>query len=199
MKTFFLKSNGGYQIMGTLFSLLFFVSFVALIIGIVKPTTFSRFIKGEITRKKIATIFGIATVTLFILSNITTDRSKNNQAEQPQQKEITYEILECWNGGEGKKILIPKDYLNEADMTALGNKLKQDTASDRYAFIQVYTNKQAAALQDKVCDGKATQSENDLYDQNFVGKYNKNENTGLHQFNIFFDGVMGTNQKTINY
>lgn len=210
--------------MDNLFLLLFFVSFIALIVGLVKPTVFSRFIKGDITRKKIAAIFGIATIVSFVLFGITTDSSKNNQVaqqpamentneqtsapkdsvptEQPQQKEITYEILERWtipNGGEGKKILIPKDYLNEVDMTALGNKLKQDTSGDRNASIQVYTNKQAAILRDKVLADNATQTENDLYDQNYVGQYNKNGNTGLHQFNIFFDGVMGTNQKTISY
>jgi len=210
--------------METLFLLLFFVSFIALIVGLVKPTVFSRFIKGEKTRKNIATIFGIATVASFVLLGVTADSSKNNQvaqqpvmenikeqnstqlsntsAEQPKQKEITYEILERWtipNGGEGKKILIPKDYINDADMTALGNKLKQDTANDRNAFIQVYTNRQAAVLRDKVLAGDATQAENDLYDQNYVGQYNKNGNNGLHQFTIFFDGVMGTNQKTISY
>jgi len=73
--------------MDDLFLLLFFVSFIALIVGLVKPTVFSRFMKGEITRKKIATIFGIATVTFFALFGITTDSSKNNQAtQQPATK-----------------------------------------------------------------------------------------------------------------
>jgi hypothetical protein len=84
-------------------------------------------------------------------------------------------------------------------MTILGNKLRKDTLGERNAFIQIYTSKQAATLRDKVLADNATQSENDLYDQNYVGQYNKNGNTGLHQFNIFFDGVMGTNQKTISY
>jgi len=71
--------------MDTIFLLLFFVSFIALIIGLIKPTVFSRFIKGEITRKKIATIFGIATVASFILFGVTTDSSKNNNeiTQQP--------------------------------------------------------------------------------------------------------------------
>ena len=59
--------------MDTIFLLLFFISFIALVIGLVKPTVFSRFIKGEIKRKKIAIIFGIATVASFILFGITTD------------------------------------------------------------------------------------------------------------------------------
>lgn len=71
--------------MDTIFLLLFFVSFIALIIGLVKPTVFSRFIKGEITRKKIATIFGITAIASFILFGITTDSSKNNNSETSTQ------------------------------------------------------------------------------------------------------------------
>lgn len=70
--------------MNTIFLLLFFVSFIALIVGLVKPTAFSRFIKGEITRKKIAAVFGIATVASFVLFGITTDGSKNNNTVAPQ-------------------------------------------------------------------------------------------------------------------
>ena len=75
--------------MDNLFLILFLVSFVALIVGLVKPTAFSRFIKGEITRKKIATNFGIATVASFTLFGITTDTSQNNQATQQPATENT--------------------------------------------------------------------------------------------------------------
>lgn len=75
--------------MDTLFLLLFFASFIALIVGLVKPTAFSRFIKGEITRKKIAMIFGIATIASFVLFGIITDSSKNNQAAQQPATENT--------------------------------------------------------------------------------------------------------------
>lgn len=68
--------------MDNLFLLLFFASIVALVIGLVKPTAFSRFIKGEISRKKIGIIFGVATIASFILFAITTDSSKNNEVTQ---------------------------------------------------------------------------------------------------------------------
>ena len=67
--------------MNTIFLLLFFVSFISLIIGLIKPTVFSRFIKDVITRKKIATIFGIAMITFFVLFGVTTDSSKDNNSE----------------------------------------------------------------------------------------------------------------------
>lgn len=66
--------------MENLFLLLFLASFVCLIIGLVKPAVFSRFIKGEITRKKIGLIFGIATVAFFVMFGITTDTNKQTQS-----------------------------------------------------------------------------------------------------------------------
>src|SRR3990167_11147909 len=82
--------------MDNLFLLLFFVSFIALIVGLIKPTAFSRFIK-EITRKKIATIFGIATVVSFILFGITTDTSQNNQVTQQPTTENTEAVADNEN------------------------------------------------------------------------------------------------------
>lgn len=73
--------------MNNVFSLLFLASFICLIVGLVKPTAFSRFIKGEITRKKIGLIFGISTFVFFVLSGVTANANRAkaltlvNQAE----------------------------------------------------------------------------------------------------------------------
>ncbi|OGG40584.1 hypothetical protein A2118_00915 [Candidatus Kaiserbacteria bacterium GWA2_50_9] len=123
-------------------------------------------------------------------------------SQQAQPKRISYQITDRWtipNGGEGKVIVISPDYVNDADMVALGDKLKSDTQNDRNANISVFDNASAAALRDKVLGDKATTAEQDLYDAHFVGQYSKNSNTGYHQFVIYFDGVMGANQKTIKY
>ena len=131
--------------------------------------------------------------------------SKSATTSQPAavtQKQISYQIVDHWtipNGGEGKVVVVSPDLLNETDMTALGNKLKTDVQSDRNAFISVFDNASAAALRDKVLADKATTAEQDLYDKHFIGEYDKNANTGYHQFTIYFDGVMGTNQKVIKY
>lgn len=71
--------------MDDLFLLIFFASIIALVVGLVKPTAFSRFIKGDITRKRIGKIFGIATIASFVLFAVTTDSSKNNNNEVTQQ------------------------------------------------------------------------------------------------------------------
>ncbi len=83
--------------MDNLFLLLFFASFICLIIGLAKPTVYSRFIKDKITRKKIATIFGIATVTSFILFGITTDTSRDDQATQQPTTENTEAVTDNEN------------------------------------------------------------------------------------------------------
>lgn len=68
--------------MDNLFLILFFISFIALIVGLVKPTLFSHFIKGEMTRKRIAKFFSIITIVSFIIFGVTTNTSKDNQAIQ---------------------------------------------------------------------------------------------------------------------
>jgi|SRR3989339_640626 len=71
--------------MNNLFVLLFLVSLVCLVVGLIKPTAFSRFIKKELTRKRIGKIFGISTVVLFVLVGITTDSSKKNDNQSVKQ------------------------------------------------------------------------------------------------------------------
>lgn len=65
--------------MDNLFLLLFLASFICLVVGLIKPTIFSRLVKGEITRKRIGLIFGITTFAFFVLFGITTDSKKINQ------------------------------------------------------------------------------------------------------------------------
>jgi hypothetical protein len=123
-------------------------------------------------------------------------------AEVAQVKTIKYEMLQQWdinNGGLGKIILIPTDYLNEDDMVVLGKKLNEDTKNDKHAFIMVFTDKKAAELRDKLIDDSMTKDEEKFYDTHYVGQFTKNGNSGLHAFVIYFDGVSGTNSKTIKY
>ena len=67
--------------MENLFLLLFLISLICLIVGLVNPQAFSRFIKGEITRKKIGLIFGISTVVCFVIFGMLSDTQK----EKPNQ------------------------------------------------------------------------------------------------------------------
>jgi DNA uptake protein ComE-like DNA-binding protein len=69
--------------MDNLFFILFLFSFFSLVVGLIKPTVFSRFIKGERTRRKVLKIFGIATISFFILLGVFADDSQSNKESQP--------------------------------------------------------------------------------------------------------------------
>lgn len=142
------------------------------------------------------------TQTLSAIPSQTISQQKVQPSPTPVKKTISYEVLQQWNinnGGKGKVVLIPADYLNEVDMTTLGQKLKEDTKNDKNAFIMVFNEKKAAVLRDKIIDSTATKDEEKFYDQHYVGQYTKNGNSGFHAFAIYFDGVSGSNIKTINY
>ncbi len=207
--------------MNSLFLALFLLAIAGWVVGAIKPS----WVRLP-TRKSVSMWFGGAVVVFFILFGVTSSPSTAPAtvvatdavsatpivtpaaapvpASQSTVKKtpISYQIVDRWtipNGGEGKVVVISPDLLNETDMVALGNKLKSDVQNDRNAFISVFDNASAAALRDKVLSDKATKAEQDLYDKHFIGEYDKNANTGYHQFAIYFDGVMGTNQKTIQY
>jgi len=57
--------------MDTLFILLFFVSLIALVIGLIKPNLFNKLFKGQANRKKIGLAFGVATFVFLILGAAT--------------------------------------------------------------------------------------------------------------------------------
>ena len=145
---------------------------------------------------------------LFVIGLISSTSRDNTSRPSPtiqiQVKNIDYEVIQSWeipNGGYGKVILISPDNLNEEDMTVLGDKLKKDTKSDRNSFISIFTDKKAAEMRDRLFDAadKLTSEEESFYDAHYVGDYKRNINSGYHQLTIYFDGVTGTNSKTIKY
>jgi hypothetical protein len=75
--------------MDNLFLILFLISLVSLIVGLIKPSLLSRFLKEKSTRKNSAIIFGVATLIFFILFGITTESTptKNTQNDVGNQKQ----------------------------------------------------------------------------------------------------------------
>jgi len=88
--------------MSYIFLLFFLVSITALIIGLVKPSIFSRFLKEKATRKNIAIIFSIAGIVSFFLIGITTDTSgvKTVQENQPIQQSASRQETDQQQGNE---------------------------------------------------------------------------------------------------
>lgn len=84
--------------MNNLFLLLFLASLLALIVGLIKPKIFSRFIKGNLTRKKIGLIFGVATFVFFVMFGVTTDSNKTEKITTNNQQ--SEQVAEQKNGNQ---------------------------------------------------------------------------------------------------
>ncbi|MBU0569352.1 thermonuclease family protein [Patescibacteria group bacterium] len=65
--------------MDNIFLLIFLFSPIALVIGLIKPSVFSRFSKTTLTRKKIATFFIVTTIASFVGFGVTSDYENTNQ------------------------------------------------------------------------------------------------------------------------
>ena len=67
-----------------LFVLLFFVSLISLIVGLIKPSIIGKIVRRQLSRKKIGLILGGATIIFFVLFGVTVPEV--TQQAQPIQK-----------------------------------------------------------------------------------------------------------------
>lgn len=80
--------------MSALFTILFFVSLLILIVGLVKPETLNSKIKDETKhydRKKVLKVFGIATILFLILIGITAPKTEKQPEQQVAKEEVKKE------------------------------------------------------------------------------------------------------------
>lgn len=164
-------------------------------------------LRNFFVRHPVITIFLLAILVPTIIAalgeNRKTASTPNPIVQTPvDTSNIKYEVISTWdiaNGGTGKEILIPASYVNDKDMTVLGEKLRSDFVNEPNNFIWIFTDKKLSALRAKMMKADLSKSDQDFYDEHYVGQYNKNINSGMNKFVIYFDGVSGSNQKTINY
>ena len=82
--------------MNGFFDLLFFISLLALILGLIKPRIISKLLRKELSRKRIGLLFGTFTLAFLILASLTSDTTstikpkiENTQTSTPQPKQQT--------------------------------------------------------------------------------------------------------------
>lgn len=93
------------------------------------------------------------------------------------------------NGGKTRILLIAPEDRNEKFLRALGDRLKDEAARDRNAFIRVYANPEAAEVQKAQMDqAQVTEADDKASSMHFVAFYTKNGNTGHHTYTIALDG-----------
>lgn len=78
--------------MEDIYTILILISFICLVVGVIKPTFFSRVLKSWATRGRIGLVFGISTFILFVLFGITSD--KNEVARQAEAARLAAQIIE---------------------------------------------------------------------------------------------------------
>lgn len=147
---------------------------------------------------KIGVVLAVVVLSIGVMSS---GNSSSTSTPTKATHKISYQVVERWsipNGGGGKAIVVSPDLRNEADMRALGEKLKNDVASDKNAFIFVFDDKRAASLRSKVLSDELSQADQDYYDQHYIGQYNKNGNSGLNSFGIYLNGPLG-DQISVDY
>ena len=116
---------------------------------------------------------------------------------QPNAGAPPYKVVEQWsirNGGFGRAIVI-KPNPTEAELRALGEKLKQDTRNERNAFVFVYDDERAARNRLAAFTEKLPKAELRYHDRHQVAKYFRNANTGFHELDITAKGLDGPNAK----
>lgn len=108
-----------------------------------------------------------------------------------------YKVIEQWpipNGGFGKTVLI-KANPGESEMRMLGDRLREDTKSDRNAFIFIYDDEQAARNRRAASASKLSDNGLRHHDRHRVGTYLRNANTGFHELDITTKGLDGPDVK----
>ncbi len=97
--------------MNILFFILFFISFICLIIGLINPSIFVRFLKERATRKSTAIIFGVSALAFFILFAMMiepTTQTRQAKKENVQKTEKATEEKPSWYGKTYKITTIDK-------------------------------------------------------------------------------------------
>lgn len=132
--------------MSELFSLLSFLCFIALIVGLVKPNVFSKLFKRNASRKKVGLAFGITLVILFFCVGITSPESNSQQASQKAKQQNTPVSVEPTPS----KSL--EQRLSDAIISAIGSKTNMGKQTLVKAEIEKYTAAELAAYGYKSSD-----------------------------------------------
>lgn len=120
--------------MNALFLLLFLVSIVCLIVGLIQPKIFSRFFKDKASRKFVGLVFGIATVLFFILFGVTstpsTNKSDNSAPKTETKTTDTGDQAKVSEEAAKKTVPAPKyEFVKTKTETTDGNKMDLYTYS----------------------------------------------------------------------
>lgn len=76
----------GVYTMDDIYLLLVLVSSVCLVVGLIKPALFSRFLGNNVTRRRTSTVFSLTALAFFVLFGVTTDANEAAEQEKMSQQ-----------------------------------------------------------------------------------------------------------------
>lgn len=133
--------------MNDLFLALFLVSLVVLIVGVVKPSFFSRIFRKNMTRKKIGLIFGSIAVILFILFGITggtkppenntqpATNQANEETKTAQKESAQKELSTLIDLSKKANLVVSYEFSNSASVVYIGPIWYTQTVAFKKDFI----------------------------------------------------------------
>ncbi len=174
--------------MDNIFLLLFLASIVCLIIGLAKPLIFTRFIKGDITRKKIGLIFGGSVIVFLILFSLVTDTSK-------KQEQISQTSPIATNSALAQHKVIPEDIhgttriiyvivqtnIKKDEIIAINDNLITSYSSGLTHLNIEYFDDEAIATDYFQKISKVSEAEGEKLFKHYIGTYTMNKTTGYNK------------------
>ncbi|CAN5727870.1 hypothetical protein BH11VER1_BH11VER1_21750 [soil metagenome] len=91
-------------------------------------------------------------------------------------------------GGKSKHIVISPEAANEADLIALGQKLRESTLQERNAHVLIFTDVRAAQLHNQ---SWLSEEKRNFHALHFVGRYVRDLDNAIHELEIFPKGLDG--------
>lgn len=135
-------------------------------------------------------------------SNVATEKASSSVSgdgadAQSNPAAPSYTVVEQWsipNGG-FVRVIVVKANSTEAELRALGEKLKRDTRAERNAIVYVYDDQRAARNRGEAFSENLPKAELQHHDRHRVALYWRNANTGVHELDLTSLGLDGPNIK----
>ncbi len=124
-----------------------------------------------------------------------TTLNADDKADKP--KTIKYEVIDTETVKNKDKsatvvfrqiIVVDRKHVNEADLRALGDQLREDLKKERarnlIVDVRIFDDAKAARMWRKAIDGKLDKKDDEYHDKHWLGEYFQNRSTKL--FNLSF-------------
>jgi hypothetical protein len=126
-------------------------------------------------------------------ATISSSQSSTNTTPGPAEL-IDYRVVQKWSipaGGYGHVIVVDSTKRNEPDMRRLGEQLRDENPTTRFATVEVYDDLKAAEMRQEGVTEKLSKSRQAYHDKHRIGVYNRNKGTGWNAWMMALEGMEG--------